>query len=54
VSNIASGAAGFLSVAVLSVDENSNILGMDVVAMVSQIGTKEAPSITQEWITEAR
>ncbi|XPF93344.1 MFS transporter [Colwellia sp. RE-S-Sl-9] len=50
VSNIASGAAGFLSVAVLSVDENSNILGMDVVAMVSIILTVISPILLWKWV----
>jgi len=50
VSNIASGIAGFLSVAVLSTTDDNKIVGMDWVAIMSISLTIIAPLILWRWV----
>ncbi|WP_413693133.1 MFS transporter [Psychromonas sp. KJ10-2] len=50
VSNVASGAAGFLSAALLTTTADNKIVGMDWVAMLSIFLTVAAPLILWRWV----
>jgi len=50
VSNVASGAAGFLSAALLTTTVDNKIVGMDWVALISIVLTIAAPIILWRWV----